>query len=123
MSRGWPAMKRSLLHIDRRLIRISDRHRSPLLDDVFTGASQVANRALLWFALAGMLAASGGRRGKRAATNGLVGIAIASALANGPLKLTVRRARPSGRAPLVRLPRTTSFPSGHAASAFGFAVA
>jgi undecaprenyl-diphosphatase len=105
------------------LIRSSERHRSEPLDQLFTGASRVANRSLIWFASAGLLAALGGRRGKRAATNGLVAIAIGSALANGPLKLLVRRARPSGRVPLVRAPRTTSFPSGHAASAFAFAVA
>jgi undecaprenyl-diphosphatase len=50
-------------------------------------------------------------------------IAIASSVVNGPLKLLVRRVRPSWRTPLVRSPRSTSFPSGHAASAFAFAVA
>jgi undecaprenyl-diphosphatase len=94
-----------------------------LLDSLFTGASQVANRSLVWFAVGGLLAALGGRRGRRAAAHGFVAIGLASAVANGPLKLLFRRARPSGRAPLIRPPRTTSFPSGHAASAFAFAVA
>jgi YegS/Rv2252/BmrU family lipid kinase len=116
-------MKRSLLRVDRRLVRSAERHRSPLLDELFTGASQIANRSLLWFALAGLFAAFGDRRGKQAAADGLVAIALASAIANGPVKLVVRRARPSGPVPLVRPPRTTSFPSGHAASAFAFAVA
>jgi undecaprenyl-diphosphatase len=116
-------MKHSLLRLDRRVIRSSERHRSPRLDELFTGASQVANRSLIWLAVGGLLAALGGRRGKRAAARGLVAIAIASAVANGPVKLLVRRARPSWRAPLVRPPRTTSFPSGHSASAFAFAVA
>jgi undecaprenyl-diphosphatase len=116
-------MKHALRRVDRRLIRSSERHRSPSLDRLFTGASQVANRSLIWLAVGGLLATLGGQRGKRAAARGFVAIGIASAVANGPLKLLVRRARPSGRRPLVRRPRTTSFPSGHAASAFAFAVA
>lgn len=123
MGRSCLEIKRSILRADRRLIRSSERHRSPRLDEVFTGTSRVADRSVVWLAVAGGLAALGGRRGKRAVANGLAAIAIASALANGPLKLLVRRARPRGRAPLVRPPRTTSFPSGHAASAFAFAVA
>jgi undecaprenyl-diphosphatase len=116
-------MRRSLLRFDRCVMRSAERVRSPLLDELFTGASQVANRSGIWFVIGGLLATLGGQRGKRAAARGLVAIAIASAIANGPLKFTFRRARPSRRAPLVRPPRTTSFPSGHAASAFAFAVA
>jgi YegS/Rv2252/BmrU family lipid kinase len=116
-------MKRSLVRLDRRLIRSSERHRSSRPDELFKGASRAANHSLIWLAIAGLLAGSGGQRGQRAAARGLVAIAIASAVVNGPLKLLVRRARPSWRPPLVRAPRTTSFPSGHAASAFAFAVA
>jgi YegS/Rv2252/BmrU family lipid kinase len=114
---------RASFRLDRCLIRISERHRSPPLDRLFTAASRVANRSFIWFTAGGLLATAGGPRGKRAAGRGLVAIAIASAVANGPLKLLVRRTRPSWRAPLVEPPRTTSFPSGHAASAFAFAVA
>lgn len=117
------AMKHALPRLDRWLIRRSELHRSPLLDQLFTGASRAANRSLIWLAVGGLLAAVGGRRGRRAATRGLTAIAIASTVANGPLKLLIRRARPNWRAPLVAAPRTTSFPSGHAASAFAFAVA
>ncbi len=116
-------MKSSLSHLDRRLTRSSDSHRSRLGDELFTSASQVADRSLLWVVVAGLLAGVGGRRGRRAAARGLVGIAIASAVVNGPLKLLVHRARPRKRAPLVPTPRTSSFPSGHSASAFAFAVA
>jgi undecaprenyl-diphosphatase len=62
-------------------------------------------------------------RGRRAAERGLLAIAVTSAIVNGPLKLIFRRARPSSQTPLIPLPRTTSFPSGHAASAFAFASA
>jgi len=55
-------------------------------------------------------------------------IAQTSALANGPVKWAVRRPRPHGVA-LAGLrrggesPGTSSFPSGHTASAFAFSVA
>jgi undecaprenyl-diphosphatase len=43
-------------------------------------------------------------------------------LANGPAKLLARRRRPSRSvSPLIRMPRSTSFPSGHSAAAFAFA--
>jgi len=70
------------------------------------------------------LLAAGGRFGRRAAFRGLLGAGLASAVANGPLKLLTRRRRPQSRRrlPGVRRPRTSSFPSGHAATAFGFAT-
>jgi undecaprenyl-diphosphatase len=94
-----------------------------LLDKVFVRASRAANRSVIWLAVSGVLVAVGGSRGRRAAERGLMAIAVTSAIVNGPLKLIFRRARPSLQPPLVPLPRTTSFPSGHAASAFAFALA
>ena len=73
--------------------------------------------------------ASAPRRSKwtrRAALRGLAGMAIASPAANVLAKRLVRRTRPErpllpvGR--VARPPRTTSFPSGHAASAAAFAT-
>lgn len=86
-----------------------------------------ANRSMLWFAIAGILGASGSRFGRRGALRGVLSIAITSALVNLPAKLVARRGRPSiDVVPEIRrlagLPRTTSFPSGHAASAFAFAT-
>ncbi len=53
----------------------------------------------------------------------MIAIAIAATVANGPAKLLVRRRRPSRRSrpTLIRVPRSTSFPSGHSATAFAFA--
>jgi membrane-associated phospholipid phosphatase len=72
--------------------------------------------------VAGALAVFGGREGRRAAARGLVAVAIAAAVANGPAKLLVRRRRPFSRShpALIRTPRSTSFPSGHSAAAFAF---
>ena len=54
----------------------------------------------------------------------MLAIAIAAAVSNGPAKLLARRRRPPGHpAPaLIRMPRSTSFPSGHSAAAFAFAT-
>jgi undecaprenyl-diphosphatase len=45
-------------------------------------------------------------------------------VANGPAKLLVRRRRPfrHARPTLIRTPQSTSFPSGHSATAFAFAT-
>jgi diacylglycerol kinase family enzyme len=72
-------------------------------------------------------AAGSGRRGQRAALRGIGSIAMTSVLVNHGIKRIVRRPRPSLRAvPAVRrlpvAPLTTSFPSGHAASAAAFAT-
>ena len=81
---------------------------------------------MLWLAIAGLMAFLGGRSGRRAAGRGVVSIALTSALVNFPLKYLARRQRPASRSgdrPLpVRLPSTFSFPSGHSASAFAFAI-
>lgn len=79
-------------------------------------------------AVAALLSATGRRKPRTAAAGGMLGIGVASALVNGPLKFSWRRDRPpllvSGRAgePLLPLPRTFSFPSGHSASAAAFAT-
>ncbi len=88
---------------------------------------QVADKSVLWVGVAGLLAAAGGRFGRRAALRGLFAVGLASAVANGPMKRLFGRRRPRRSVLVSRLagsPRTTgsSFPSGHAASAFAFAA-
>lgn len=85
--------------------------------------SRAADHSVLWLVLAAAGASFGGRRGRRAARQGLLAVAFSSAVVNGPLKLIVGRRRPAVHRRLRRTPRTSSFPSGHAASAFAFAVA
>lgn len=109
--------------LDRRLLNSAVAGRSPVLDPVMTGASTAANRSLLWFGVAGVLAATGRRRPRTAAASGLLGIGFAATLVNGPLKFLWQRDRPPvDVAPLLPLPRTFSFPSGHSASALAFAT-
>jgi membrane-associated phospholipid phosphatase len=69
-----------------------------------------------------------GSHGRRAARSGVASVAATSAIVNAVLKPLGRRPRPDRVAeevPLARqvsMPRSTSFPSGHAASAFAFAT-
>jgi undecaprenyl-diphosphatase len=90
--------------------------------------SRTANHGLLWFGAAAGIALLGhGARSRRAALRGMVSLGVASAAINTIGKRAVRRPRPLLDAvPLVRQlkrqPFTTSFPSGHAASAAAFAT-
>lgn len=99
------------------------RARSPRLDRALVGITRAANYSRLWLLVAVGIAVCAGRQGQRAAGRGILAIAIASAVANGPAKLLVRRHRPlRSRPPLVSMPSSTSFPSGHSAAAFAFAT-
>ena len=117
-------MWRRVRQLDRRLMRRSFGVRSPALDRTLIATTRAANYSRLWLLLAGALAVFGGRGGRRAAGRGLIALALAAAAANGPAKLLVRRRRPSSRRrpTLIRTPRSTSFPSGHTATAFAFAA-
>jgi membrane-associated phospholipid phosphatase len=101
---------------------------TPTLDRGFAAVSRAADHAKLWTATAAALALTGGSQGRRAAVDGLVSLALTSTVANIALKPNWRRRRPDRTAyavPLARqvtMPETTSFPSGHAASAFAFAT-
>lgn len=120
----WHKVRARLSHWDHALLAAAARRRTPSLDTAMTTASSVANRSLLWLAVAGVLTATGRRRARTGAAGGLLGIGFASLLVNGPLKFAWRRDRPpvAPAPPLLALPRTFSFPSGHSASAFAFAV-
>jgi undecaprenyl-diphosphatase len=101
---------------------------TPTLDGVFRQLSRVADDSKLWIASAAVLATVGGPVGRRAAVNGLASVAVTSAVVNLVLKPLGRRHRPdraTHHVPITRqvtMPRTTSFPSGHAASASAFAT-
>lgn len=84
-----------------------------------------ANHSRLWIAIAAILCAADGRERRRAAVRGLLAVASASAVANGIAKpLLPRRRPPAESVPaarrLVTPPVSSSFPSGHAASAAAF---
>ena len=120
----------TLLHrldvADRHLFALAAGRDHPHLDRVLPRWTRSADHGVLWFVVAAVLATSGGP-GRRAATRGLASLGVASLVANVPAKLGTRRPRPEIAAvPLVRRlrvqPWSTSFPSGHSASAAAFAV-
>lgn len=119
---------RPIRRADLAAFRIVARTRMPRVDPAMSRLSRAANHSRLWMAIAVLLATFGRRFGKRAAVRGIASIAITSAVTNLPAKLLAGRARPdTALVPevrrLARVPTSTSFPSGHAASAFAFATA
>ncbi|MGV0869102.1 diacylglycerol kinase family protein [Corynebacterium kalidii] len=100
---------------------------NPLLDAVIPRLTTAANYSRLWIGAAGAMALTGKPALQRAATRGLVSLACTSLVANQLAKRSWRRERPGHRSvPLARrirrYPRSSSFPSGHSASAAAFAV-
>jgi membrane-associated phospholipid phosphatase len=101
---------------------------TPQLDRAMHALSRTADHGKLWFGAAGALALLGGEDGRAAAGRGLVSLGIASAFANLVGKPLTSRRRPQRReleelaARQVPMPRSSSFPSGHSASAFAFAT-
>jgi undecaprenyl-diphosphatase len=101
---------------------------TPSLDVAMRGLSRAADHSKLWFAGAAALALLGGPGGRLAARKGLASLGIASAFANLLAKPLTTRRRPARREAEelarrhVPMPRSSSFPSGHAASAFAFAT-
>jgi undecaprenyl-diphosphatase len=103
------------------------RIRRPALDPLFYGLSSAADHGLLWLAIGSARAA--GRGNPELALRLGVSMGVESALTNGPIKLCFRRVRPENDSlpdePLpygMHRPITSSFPSGHAASAFTAAM-
>lgn len=100
---------------------------TPRLDSMLYRLTATADHSKLWLATAAVLAAVGQRRGRRAALNGVASIGVASAAVNLLGKQSSRRTRPDrdlAAVPEIRrvpMPLSTSFPSGHSASAFAFA--
>ena len=100
---------------------------TPTFDRALGALSRAADNSKLWVGAAALLATAGGPRGRRAAAGGIASLGITSAIVNIGLKPLGRRTRPdrAGAAvPVTRhvsMPRSTSFPSGHSASAFAFA--
>lgn len=97
------------------------------LDRVFRRLSRISDKSVLWIGTAAGIALVGGPTGRRAALNGLASVALASASVNIVFKRLARRRRPDRATSAVPgerhvpMPVSTSFPSGHSASAFAFA--
>ncbi len=112
---------------DRAVSRAISERAPSRADEVLKALSTAADHSLLWFAVAAVL---GGRRGssRKAALRGVASIALASGTANAVLKPLLPRRRPAAAElpayqTLPDPPTSSSFPSGHAASAAAFATA
>jgi membrane-associated phospholipid phosphatase len=116
---------RRIESLDKRVMARVAATDSPVLDHILPRLGKVADHGVLWAAIALGLLASGNQRARRAALRGLVGLSIASTAANVVAKGLTGRERPDGLTPEPRrrrIPATTSFPSGHSASAAAFAT-
>jgi undecaprenyl-diphosphatase len=113
---------------DLRLIdRVAKRQSGLVLDRVLPALGRSANYSRLWLGVAAGMAATGNRRARRAGLRGLVALSTASSVTNLVTKRLAGRARPATDGipvirRLLRSPVTTSFPSGHSASAAAFAT-
>lgn len=110
---------------DRVLFERSGALRPSHADPALRVLSRVADHSVLWMGCAAVGIAIGGTP-RRAVVRGLLSVAGASAVANGVLKPLLPRRRPPARVEphfrrrTVPMPTSSSFPSGHAASAAAF---
>jgi membrane-associated phospholipid phosphatase len=107
-----------MIGFDHRLERWVVGHRVSWLNGVFEELSRIGSYGLVWLAIAIVLALVWQR------PSIFVRVLIADALAellSGILRAAIPRARPHNH-PLVALPHTHSFPSGHSATSFACAT-
>jgi undecaprenyl-diphosphatase len=101
---------------------------TPTLDRAMARLSRAADYSRLSLAAAAVLATAGGASGRRAAKAGLASVGVTATIINLVFKPLSSRRRPDRVAqevPVdrhVRMPISSSFPSGHSAAAFAFAT-
>ncbi|MFG3430366.1 bifunctional phosphatase PAP2/diacylglycerol kinase family protein [Streptomyces californicus] len=120
-------MTNRAVELDRKLFAEVASTRWPSAERWLPSLSRAANHGRLWGASATVLAVFGDQSARRGALRGVGALAIASLMSNTLGKDLAHRRRPDlSGVPLVRrlarAPHTTSFPSGHAASAAAFAT-
>ena len=117
-----------LLRIDTAVYAAIATTPTPSLDRAFRRLSRAADHSKLWLGSSAVLAFAGGRGGRRAARHGMVWVAVTAGGGKRRMKPLGGRRRPERamhRVPVerqVKMPRTRSFPSGHAASAVAYAT-
>src|SRR2546422_144319 len=119
-------MRAAIDRFDALVDAVVDRMRGhAALDRLFYGASELGDFSLVWLIL-GALRGLRSERDWHAAVRVGAGLGIESVLVNLGIKSLFGRTRPdrSSVVPALRLrqPRTSSFPSGHATSAFSAAA-
>lgn len=92
-----------------------------VVDRAYYSASALGDWSLIWHLLGAAQGVADPVNGWRRAARLAVSLGVESALVNGVIKSAFRRTRPvhDGERPhRLRMPATSSFPSGHASSAF-----
>ncbi|GAB3311443.1 bifunctional phosphatase PAP2/diacylglycerol kinase family protein [Epidermidibacterium keratini] len=122
-----PGVFQSVAHLDDVVYRRLARSHSKTLDTTMPALSRAADYSRLWMAIAAGMHAYGGRRSRRAAVRGVASIAATSLVTNQVFKRIRWRNRPDhSLVPILRaaerMPTSSSFPSGHSASAAAFAT-
>ena len=120
-------MLRRVNRLDLALMRRSGELRASPADEGMKRLSRAANHSVLWLAVAGVLAVRKGVT-RRAGLRGAAAIGVASFSASLIAKRLFPRRRPAADLLVVprrltRRPTSSSFPSGHAASAAAFTTA
>jgi hypothetical protein len=98
----WAEALRELGAVDRAVYQAVARTPTPVLDRPFRELSNAANYSRLWLGIAAVIALTGGKRGRRAALEGVLAIGVTSATINLGVKPLARRRRPD-RAGTARL--------------------
>lgn len=119
-------LARHLHRVDSALAEHISEFDYPELDITMKRTSGIANFGVLWWIVAFILGALGGKA-RRGAVRGLLALLLSSALTNGVLKRLFPRRRPPAREWRnhhrgVPIPASSAFPSGHSASAVAFAT-
>ncbi|MGW5641548.1 phosphatase PAP2 family protein [Saccharopolyspora sp. NPDC003752] len=112
---------------DRKFVEWSAKFPRTAADPALKALTMLADHSKLWFAVAAVLAAKKGPT-RRAALRGVAAIAASSAVTNAIAKPLLPRRRPATNLlprhrRLVAPPDSSSFPSGHTASAAAFTTA
>lgn len=122
-----PPHERSPIHeldeIVDRLFERTTRNREPI-DRILYGITELGDFGLIWVLLA-WTQALGSDKGAKRAAQFTATLAAESVVVNGVIKQLFKRERPvfQGERPhAMRIPVTTSFPSGHASSAMVSAI-
>ena len=114
-------VRRGIRAFDRSVDGVFDRVRgNPVADRVFYGASTLGDHSLIWLLFA-VLRGLRSRHHVTGTARAAAAIGAESAIVNGGIKTVFRRERPlfeGARPRHLRRPLTSSFPSGHATSAF-----
>ncbi len=115
-----------LHELDRRGYEYAARSHNLAFEAGLPALSRIASYSRLWIAVSLILALGFGKPGRRTALHALVAVVVTSVVANLLMKPVADRVRPD-RANVppdrhVEMPESSSFPSGHSASAFAFAL-